>query len=280
MNKKIISTILKYIVVLIIGIFMVVPLFWLVSASLMTLNEFISIPPKWIPAHPQWNNYLAVIKKIPFLNYYVNSFVVAGSITILVLITSSMAGYAFAKLNFFGKRILFRFTLSTMMFPIFVFLVPVFYLVTIFGWRENYLSLIIPLAVSGYGIFLMRQFIIAIPSDILDAAKIDGASQFVIFSRIIIPLMKPALATLAILTFISQWNYLLWPLIITSFSPWMTTIPVGLAKVNFTFGGMAYRDQNLVLAGLVLQIIPVIALFLYLQRYYVKGIVLTGFGGI
>lgn len=280
MNKKRrkIIGIVKYIVIAIAGIIMIVPFFWLVSASLMTLNEFISVPPKWIPANPQWHNYVDVFQHVPFLRYYFNSFIVAISVTALVLLTSAMGGYAFAKLNFFGKKTLFRFTLSTMMFPAFLFLIPNFYLVTLFGWTSNYLSLIMPFAVSAYGIFLLRQFIMSIPRDLMDAAKIDGASQFAIFTKIIIPLTKPALATLAILTFIGQWNSFLWPLIITSFSPEMTTIPVGLSKLSLAFS--TYTNQNLILAGMVLQIIPVVALFLYMQRYYIKGIVLTGFGGI
>ncbi len=280
MNKKRgkITGIIKYIVVAGVGVIMIVPFFWLVSASLMTLNEFISVPPKWIPANPQWHNYVDVFHHVPFLRYYLNSFIVAISVTALVLLTSAMGGYAFAKLNFFGKKALFRFTLSTMMFPAFLFLIPNFYLVTLFGWTSNYLSLIMPFAVSAYGIFLLRQFIMGIPPDLIDAAKIDGASQFAIFTKIIIPLTKPALATLAILTFIGQWNSFLWPLIITSFSPEMTTVPVGLSKLSLAFS--TYTNQNLILAGMVLQIIPVVALFLYMQRYYIKGIVLTGFGGI
>lgn len=277
-KRRKIAGFIKYAVVGVIGIIMIVPFFWLVSASLMTLNEFIAVPPKWIPANPQWHNYVDVFQHVPFLRYYFNSFIVAISVTALVLLTSAMGGYAFAKLNFLGKKALFRFTLSTMMFPAFLFLIPNFYLITLFGWTSNYLSLVMPFAVSAYGIFLLRQFIMSIPHDLMDAARIDGASQFTIFTKIIIPLTKPALATLAILTFIGQWNSFLWPLIITSFSPEMTTIPVGLSKLSLAFS--TYTNQNLILAGMVLQIIPVVALFLYMQRYYIKGIVLTGFGGI
>ncbi len=273
-----ITEFVKYTSVAGVGTIMVIPFFWLVSASLMTLNEFISVPPKWIPSNPQWHNYVDVFQHIPFLHYYINSFIVAVSVTALVLLTSAMGGYAFAKLDFVGKKPLFRFTLSTMMFPAFLFLIPNFYLIKLFGWVSNYLSLIMPFAVSAYGIFLLRQFIMSIPPDLIDAAKIDGASHFAIFTKIIIPLSKPALATLAILTFIGQWNSFLWPLIITSFSPQMTTVPVGLSKLSLAFS--TYTNQNLILAGMVLQVIPVVALFLYMQRYYIKGIVLTGFGGI
>ncbi len=279
MNKKRkVTGMIKYVFVGLVGVAMITPFYWLISASLMTLQEFLSVPPKWIPSDPQWHNYVEVFKHVPFLNYYFNSFVVAILSTVMVLLTSAMGGYAFAKLNFIGKKLLFKFTLSTMMFPAFLFLIPNFYIITKFGWTSNYLALVMPFAVSAYGIFLLRQFIMGIPSDLIDAAKIDGASQFAIFFRIIIPLTQPALATLAILSFIGQWNNFLWPLIITSFSPELTTVPVGLSKLSLAFS--TYTNQNLILAGTVLEIAPVVALFLYLQRYYIKGIVLTGFGGI
>ncbi len=257
---------------------MILPFYWLISASLMTPQEFISMPPKWFPHSPQWHNYVEVFKKIPMWKYYMNSLIVSTAVTVLVLITSSLAGYSFAKLRFIGNRILFRFVLATMMFPAFLFLIPVFYLMKQFGWLHSRLSLIAPFVVSGYGIFLLRQFIVTIPNELIDVAKIDGASQLKIFSMIILPLAKPALATLGILTFIGQWNSFMWPLIITSSAPEIMTIPVGLSRLSLAFSTL--ENQNLILAGLVLQVIPVVGLFLYLQRYYIKGIVLSGFGGI
>ncbi|MCD6238507.1 MAG: carbohydrate ABC transporter permease [Thermotoga sp.] len=277
-NGKRIITIVKYIFLFTAGFLMILPFYWLVAASLMTPQEFISMPPKWIPHSPQWHNYVDVFKRIPMWKYYMNSLIVSTSVTLLVLITSALAGYSFAKLRFAGNRILFRFVLATMMFPAFLFLIPVFYLMKQFGWLHSRLSLITPFIVSGYGIFLLRQFIVTIPNELLDVAKIDGASQSNIFSMIILPLAKPALATLGILTFIGQWNSFMWPLIITSSAPEIMTIPVGLSRLSLAFSTL--ENQNLILAGLVLQVIPVVVLFLYLQRYYIKGIVLSGFGGI
>ncbi|MGB9681582.1 MAG: carbohydrate ABC transporter permease [bacterium] len=189
--------------------------------------------------------------------------------------TSSLAGYSFAKLKFPGREAFFRFVLSTMMFPVFIFLIPVYYLMRLFGWLNNYLSLITPFIVSGYGIFLIRQFILTIPDELLDSARIDGASEIIIYFRIIVPLLKPALATLAILTFIGQWNSFLWPLIITTSAPQLTTLPVGISRLSLAFA--TTETQHLILAALVLQVIPTAALFLFLQRYYIKGFVLSGF---
>ncbi|MGB9678096.1 MAG: carbohydrate ABC transporter permease, partial [Candidatus Ratteibacteria bacterium] len=215
---------------------------------------------------------------IPILMYYKNSLIVAISVTLSVLLTSSLAGYSFAKLKFPGREAFFRFVLSTMMFPVFIFLIPVYYLMKLFGWLNNYLSLITPFMVSGYGIFLMRQFILTIPNELLDSARIDGASELKIYLKIILPLLKPALATLAILTFIGQWNSFLWPLIVTSSSQHLMTLPVGISRLSLAFS--TTETQHLILTALVLQVVPTVALFLFLQRYYIKGFVLSGFGEV
>ncbi|MCX7845583.1 MAG: carbohydrate ABC transporter permease [Dictyoglomaceae bacterium] len=268
----------RYSVIIFGAIWMILPFFWLFSASLMTSQELLAFPPKFLPSEPQWRNYLEVIKKIPILMYYKNSLIVSLSVTFCVLLTSSWAGYSFAKLKFFGKEALFRFVLSTMMFPVFIFLIPVYYLMKIFGWLDNYLSLITPFVVSGYGIFLMRQFILTIPDELLDSARIDGANEFKIYLKIILPLLKPALATLAILTFIGQWNSFLWPLIVTSSSQHLMTLPVGISRLSLAFA--TTETQHLILTALVLQVIPTVALFLFLQRYYIKGFILSGFGEV
>ncbi|HOJ87695.1 MAG TPA: carbohydrate ABC transporter permease, partial [Pseudothermotoga sp.] len=254
------------------------PFFWLFSASLMTPQELLSDTPRWLPERPQWGNYLQVLKRVPIFTYYKNSVIVATSVTVLVILTSSMAGFAFAKLRFRGRRILFSFVLSTMMFPVFIFLIPVYYLMKLFGWLNSYLSLIVPFAVSGYGIFLLRQFVMTIPDELLDSARLDGAKEFRIYSTIILPLIKPALATLAILTFIGQWNSFLWPLIVTSNAQKLITLPVGISRLSLAFS--TTETQHLILTALVYQVVPMVILFLYLQRYYVKGFVLSGFSNL
>jgi len=276
MNRKyLIWEVFRYIIIIFGAFWMILPFFWLFSASLMTPQELLAFPPKILPSSPQWQNYVEVIKKIPMLLYYKNSLIVALSVTASVLLTSSLAGYSFAKLKFPGKEVLFRFVLSTMMFPVFIFLIPIYYLMKLFGWLDNYLSLITPFIASGYGIFLIRQFILTIPDELLDSARIDGASEFIIYLIIILPLLKPALATLAILTFIGQWNSFLWPLIITTSAPNLTTLPVGISRLSLAFA--TAETQHLILAALVLEVIPTTLLFLFLQRYYIKGFVLSGF---
>lgn len=293
-KKSLLCAGLKYLILLIASAIMFLPFFWLFSASLMTPRELIAIPPKWVPTVPQWHNYPEVFKRIPIFLYYKNSLIVAVSVTLLVLFTSSTAGYAFAKLRFPGRSSLFRFILITMMFPGFLFIVPVYYILKRFpllggnnifgmggsGALNSHLALILPFTASGYGIFLMRQFIMTIPDELLDAARVDGASEFLIFARIVLPLTKPALASLALFTFISQWNSFLWPLIVTSARPYLITLPVGIQRLSLTFSTNIPENQHLIMAGLVLQVIPAVLVFLYLQRYYIKGVVLSGFGGL
>jgi len=277
-RKKLFWETFRYAVIIFGAIWMILPFFWLFSASLMTPQELLAFPPKILPSHPQWQNYKEVVKRIPILLHYKNSLIVSLSVTISVLLTSSLSGYSFAKLKFPGEEVFFRFVLSTMMFPVFIFLIPVFYLMRLFGWLNNYLSLITPFIVSGYGIFLIRQFILTIPDEPLDSARIDGASEIIIYFKIILPLLRPALATLAILTFIGQWNSFLWPLIITTSVPQLTTLPVGISRLSLAFA--TTETQHLILAALVLQVIPTAILFLFLQRYYIKGFVLSGFSEI
>jgi len=282
MNRKkvirIVLEIIRYVIIIFGAFWMILPFFWLFSASLMSPQELMSDVPNWLPEKPQWGNYVQVLKRIPILTYYKNSLIVAGSVTLLVLLTSSMAGFAFAKLRFLGRKILFSFVLSTMMFPVFIFLIPVYYLMKLFGWLNSYLSLIVPFAVSGYGIFLMRQFILTIPDELLDCARLDGAKEFKIYTWIILPLIKPALATLAILTFIGQWNSFLWPLIVTSTAQRLMTLPVGISRLSLAFSTV--ETQHLILTALVYQVIPMVVVFLYLQRYYIRGFVLSGFGNL
>lgn len=283
---------LKYMVLIIVGAITLLPFYWLIIASLMTPREIIAIPPLWYPTSPQWRNYLNVFKQTSILQYYKNSFIVASFITLFVLFTSSLAGYAFAKLRFTGKNLLFWFTLSTMMFPVFLFLAPVYYILRRFpllggnnifgiggsGALSNHLGLILPFIASGYSIFLMRQFIMTIPDELLDAARVDGASELFVLLRIVFPLIKPALATVALFTFINQWNYFLWPLIVTSARPYLTTIPVGILQMETVYRTL--ETLPLLMAGMVLQVVPPTMVFLILQKYYIRGIMFSGFGGL
>ncbi len=277
-SKRFIKEFFRYLIIIFAAFWMVLPFFWMVSASLMTPQEITSIPPKWIPEKPQWHNYIDVLERVPIGKYYLNSLLVAGTATLGVILTSSLAGYAFAKLNFPGKKPVFQFILVTMMFPVFIFLIPNFFLMKTFGMLTNHLSLIVPFLVSGYGIFLLRQFIMSIPDELLDSARIDGASEFKIYMSIILPNIKPGLSALAITTFIGQWNNFLWPMIISSFSPNLMTVPVGIQRLSLAFASA--ETQHLVLAGLVYQVVPMLIVFVYFQKNFIKGFVVSGFGNV
>lgn len=290
-RSRLVGRIVLNVAVVLIGLAAFLPFYWLLASSLMTYEELIASPMKWYPATPQWQNYPEVLQD-PNVNlklYFKNSFIVATSVTLAVLLTSSLAGYALAKLKFPGRDTVFVLTLSTMMFPVFLFLIPVYYIMKRFpllggnsilglggtGALNSHVSLILPFVVSAWGIFMMRQFMMTIPDELTDAARIDGASDLSIYGTIILPLVKPALATLAIFTFIGQWNYFLWPMIVTTSARHLMTVPVGIRLM-----GTAYSqalNANKLQAATVLAIVPTVSAFLVLQRYYVKGFVLSGF---
>ena len=226
--------------------------------------------------------------KCTLLKFYLNSFITAGGITLSVIITSAMAGFALAKYDFRGRDVVFQGILATMMLPAFIFVIPVYYMMRRvpfaggnnwlglggYGLLHSHLAMILPFAVSGWGIFLMRQFMMGIPDSLLDAARIDGASEARLFFGIILPLTKPALATVGIFTFITHWNNLFWPLIVSTSAPELTTLTVGLKMLSMSFD--PNRNAHLILAGLTVGILPVVALFASLQGYYVKGMVMSG----
>jgi len=288
---RVLRRLLVHVSVVIIGLAMFLPFYWILSASVMTYEEVTAIPPRWWPADPQWGNYTAVLRdpNVPLFKYFKNSFLVSTAVTVAVLLTSSLAGYALSKLKFPGRDAIFTFTLSTMMFPVFLFLIPVYYILKRFpllggndilgmggtGALQSYVALIIPFVVSAWGIFLMRQFMMTIPDELIDAARIDGASDLGIFGMVVTPLVKPALATLAIFTFIGQWNYFLWPMIVTTSAPHLMTVPVGLRLIGTAYSTAV--NMNKLLAATVMAIAPSVCVFLALQRYYIKGFVLSGF---
>lgn len=281
----------RLVVTLVIAGAMGLPFFWMISSSLMTYQESIRIPPVWWPQVPQWHQYVEVLNdpRVPLGLYFKNSVIVSSSVTLLVLLTSSLAGYALTKLRFPGRDAIFAFFLSTMMFPAFLFLVPVYYILKRMplmggndvlglggvGALQSHVALILPFAVSAWGIFLMRQFMMSVPDELVDAARIDGASELSIWARIMLPLTRPALATIAIFTFIGQWNYLLWPLIVTTSAPHLATVPVGIRMMATAYSTAVNAGK--LQAATALAIVPTIALFLAMQRHYIRGFALTGF---
>jgi multiple sugar transport system permease protein len=248
------------------------PITFMVSASFQPLPEILRIPPALIPRAPSLQNYYQVFQAAPFLQYFYNSLRAALVTVVSVLLTSALAGYAFAKFRFPGRDLLFLLILSQLMIPFQLRMVTLFELV--FRWRliDTFPGLVLPGLVDAFGIFLMRQFIRTIPDELIDAARIDGASELRIFASIILPLLKPALAALAILTFMWNWEAFLWPLVVAS-SDAVLTLPVGLAK----FGEQYLIRYDLQLAAATLITLPVLLAFLATQRYIVQGITLTGF---
>lgn len=266
--------VLSYALLLFGSILMLVPFAWMLSTSLKPPGVVFDYPPQWIPNPVEWSNYQDAWTSLPFGRFTFNSFFVSISVTALQLLTSSLAAYAFARLRFPGRDTLFVAYLATLMVPGQVTLIPNFILMRYLGWIDTYQVLIIPQIFSAFGTFLLRQFFLSLPSEIEDAARIDGASSLDIYARIIIPLSGPALATLGVFTFMGQWNSFLWPFVMTD-RPEMKTVTVGLRM----FQGQFTTQWNLLMAGTVMSIIPILIVFLFAQRYFVRGIALTGIAG-
>lgn len=256
------------------SVVMLLPFLWMLSTSLKTPQEIFTFPPTWIPHPIAWENYRETVTIMPFGRFYLNSFVVAVAVTGLQLLTSSLAAFAFARLRFPGRDALFLLYLATLMVPFQVTMIPNFILIRLLGWYDSYQALILPPAFSAFSTFLLRQYFLGIPLDLDEAARMDGASSFRIWWQIILPLSGPALAALAIFTFLASWNDFLWPLIITS-SPRMRTLPVGLSA----FQGQYNVQWHLLMAGAVIALLPVLVIYSFAQKWFVRGITLSGMGG-
>jgi len=263
---------LGYVLMTVVGVLFLFPFFWMVITSFISMREVIALPPIFIPSSLGIDSYARVFKEIRFARFFLNSLIVAVAVTAAVLLTSSMSGFAFAKYSFIGKAPLFIGVLSTMMVPFEVVMIPLYLMMVKFNWANSYWGLIVPSVVSPFGIFLMRQFIESIPDDMIDAARIDGCSEFRLYWQIVMPNVKPALSALTIFTFMWQWNAFLWPFIIIS-SDRMRTLPLALAFYQNMFTGPQY---NVLMAATVLTIAPTVLVFLALQKHFVRGIALTG----
>lgn len=258
------------------AVVMLLPFAWMVSASLMTPREVMARPLVWVPSVPQVGNFGALLQAVPFGWAYLNSLVVTLTVMAGILLTSSLSGYGFAKFQFPGRDVLFLVVLATLMIPPFLILIPVFYLVRQLGWVDTYPGLIVPNLVTAFGIFLLRQYMLSLPDELLDAARIDGAPEFTIYWRIVLPLVGPALGALAILAFVYHWNSFLWPLIVVR-SPGMMTVPLALNSLRIY--ASSPEVINLQMAGATAAILPVLLVFALLQRWFVQGIALTGLKG-
>jgi multiple sugar transport system permease protein len=258
-----------------VSILMLIPLVWTLSTSLRLPRESFTLPPQWLPTDFRTDNYRQVFTRVPFWHYFLNSALVAGAVVLGQLATCSMAAYAFARLRFPGRGILFAIILSALMIPIQATIIPVFVEIKYLHLNNSLWSLILPGVTSAFGVFLLRQYFLTIPNELEDAARIDGANQWQIFSRVMLPLVAPALAVLAILTFNGYWNEYFRPLIFLA-TPDRYTLPVGLVNLRGQFGSGSIA---IVLAGVVLSLIPVLVLYVFAQKYLIEGITVGGVKG-
>ncbi|MBB3593269.1 multiple sugar transport system permease protein [Rhizobium sp. BK529] len=259
---------------LVLGVFVLLalfPFFYMLSLSLQSDADLFSGVPVIIPSQLQFSNYVTIWDKAPFARFIVNSFVIAGGITFLHLLFDPLVGYVFAKLEFPGKRFMFASLLSTLMLPFFIRMIPLYILTAELGWLDTYQGLIMPFAMSAYGIFMMRQFIRPIPVDLLDAARLDGASEWRIYRAIVLPQLGPPMATLGLLTFVFQFNEFLWPLVVVS-SVEMRPITTGLTLFNSEF----FTQWNLTATGGVILFVPSLLLFVFMQRFFVQSVMMSG----
>ncbi|MFC2079060.1 carbohydrate ABC transporter permease [Candidatus Bipolaricaulota bacterium] len=252
-------------------IIMLLPFYWMLTTAFKTEAEALRSPPQWIPTSFQWRNFIDAWNSAPFGWYFFNSFFMAITTTLGEVFTTILAAYAFAKMKFFGKNVLFGIMLATLMIPGQMLLLPNYVTIARLGWLNKYEALIIPWLVSVFGIFLLRQFFRGVPDELLDSARIDGCSRFRFLMTIMVPLSRPAIFTVALFKFLGSWNSFTWVLIMTT-SPKMRTVPVGL-QVFSSEVGTAYE---LLMAASVLAIIPVLVLFFFTQKQFIQGFARTG----
>ena len=251
-----------------------VPLVWMVMASFMPPGEAGTFPPRFWPSAPTAEHYRALFERLNLGRYLVNSILLSVGVTLISLLVNGMAGYAFAKLRFRGRDRLFKILLAALVVPAQVTMLPLFLLLKELGLINTYGGIIVPGLASVFGIFLIRQYALSIPDDLIDAARIDGAGETRIFTTVVLPLLKPILVTLAVFTFMGVWNDFLWPLIVLT-DDRMYTLPVALANL----AGERVQDTELMMAGSVLTVLPVLLVFLALQRFYIEGIMMGSVKG-
>ena len=266
-----ISTLLLNVAVAFGGIIVALPLVWMVTSSFKPLSEIYAYPPTLIPVEFTTRNYERLFTDWPFWNWYGNSLAIALLATFTVLFFTSLAGFGFAKYRFKGSRILFIILLASTMIPFQLVLVPLYIIMSKLSWTDSYFSLVIPFMAPALGIFLMRQFMMSIPSELIEAARIDGATEFGIYWRIMLPLARPALAALAVLTFLGSWNSFLWPLAVLHDRNFLT-LPVGMSTMIGSVTAGSEPPVGASMAAATLVSIPVILVFIAVQKQYVAGL--------
>ena len=273
-KKRMLSQILLYVVLIIVAITMLFPLLWMLSSSLKLDREIFAFPIQWIPDNPVWSNYVDIWTRIPLATFIKNTAKITLIVTFLQLLTSSFAAYAFSKLHFRGRDLLFLAYVATIAIPWQAYMVPQFVMMREFGLNNTHLAIILLQAFSAFGVFMMKQFYEGIPDSLIEAARIDGMNDYQIYARIMLPLSKPALSTLTIFTFVNTWNDFLGPLIYLTRDE-LKTIQIGLRMFITQYSA----EYGLILAASVVVLIPVLIVFLSLQKYFVQGVAATGVKG-
>ncbi|MFT8748401.1 carbohydrate ABC transporter permease [Liquorilactobacillus nagelii] len=274
MDKQKISRLLEYLILFFGGILMLIPFLWMLDTALKSGSEAMSVPPVIIPKKLQWINFVLAWHAAPFLRYFVNSVIVTVVTTIGQLLTTILAAYAFAKLEFYGKKLIFTICLTTMMVPGEMLIIPNFITLSKFHMINTYSALIIPWLASFFAVFTLRQTFMSIPDEIYYSAKIDGSSDWYFLWHLLVPLAKPTIIALAALEIINSWNSFMWPLIVTN-SDKMRTLPVGLS--NFTTD--AGTQFQLLMAASTIIIIPMLLVYIFLQKYIIAGVTHAGLKG-
>jgi multiple sugar transport system permease protein len=258
--------VMTYAVLIVACMIALIPFLYVISTSLKETRALFSYPPRWIPEDPTTINYRNLIDEHPFLRWTFNSFFVASVVTVIKVVFDSMAGYAFAKMRFAGRDALFLLVLLTLMIPFSATLIPLYIIVRELHMTNSYWGLILPPLASPIGIFMMRQFIESLPSDLENAARLDGCSEFQIYRRVILPLIRPGLVVLGVFTFMNQWTSYLWPLVVNTQQE-MMTLTVGIQSLRSLFT----VDWGILSAGAVLSMLPLVLVFIFLQRFFIAG---------
>ena len=274
MRKMFISQTIIYLLLIAATAWAIVPIIWMILSSLKTMDDMFTYPMKWLPHPFYFKAYPEAWAQRNFTKYFLNSLFISSVITVGNLAICSLAGFALAKYKFRGRQFFFLAVLSTLMLPLEVTMIQLFLVIKEFHWQNTYLGIIVPFLANPFGVFLMRQYILDVPNDLIEAARIDGMYELGIFTKIIIPLVKPALMALAIFIFREAWNLYIWPLIIIT-SENLRPLTVGIALFMSNYG----TDWNQLLAIATLAMLPMVFIFLVLQRYFVRGIALSGMKG-
>lgn len=270
LGTKLLRTAFTYAILAAIAVVMIVPFIAMISVSLQTGGRAAAFPIDWIPDTPTLANYRALLEHSQIVRWFANSLIVAIAGTFIAILTATTAGYAFARMQFPGRSVLFWAFLAMLMIPGEVTLIPQYMLLAKIGWVNSYQALILPGATSAFGIFMIRQYLQGLPKDYEEAARMDGASEWQIYRQVVLPMLTPAIATLGTLQFLNYWNDFLYPLVVTTKAA-MRTLPVGLATLQTPTGGLPET-----LAGATVAIVPTVIVFLFFQKYFVRGIATTG----